>query len=226
MQAQPSLNGPAYARGDDEAFTATNLSRRPRDWRADYSPKRGVSSYLPKIGRVRSDVEEYSDPVKRTIHPLLQFVPDSPPLAFDLRFKVVDGNAFLFQHLGRNYNEVDLAQLAVNPVAPMLRLYHSRLPWYIDVHQSHTTGVTVFDVLVQLSLQMQTPIHNRHYYNDTLDAADKIALGVRYKERTKGRVEEGRRGILQVDFLGEKFVLEGLVRGKQGMWEVKTRRLN
>lgn len=119
---------------------------------------------------------------------------------------------------------MDLAQLAAYPPAPMLRLYHPRFPWYVDIHQSHPSGVTVFDVIVQLSLQMQTPIRNRHYYNEALDAVDRAALGKRYKERTKGRPAEGQRGVLQVDFLGEKFVLEGLVRGRQGMWEIKTRR--
>ncbi|KAF5309888.1 hypothetical protein D9619_010193 [Psilocybe cf. subviscida] len=32
------------------------------------------------------------------------------------------------------------------------------------------------------------------------------------------------RGVLQVDFLGEKCVFEGLVRGPKGMWEIKTRK--
>lgn len=136
----------------------------------------------------------------------------------------MEGHNILFQTLGRNYNEVDLAQLATHPAAPMLRLYHSRLPWYIDIHQTHPNGVTVFDVLVQLSRQMQTAIHSRHYFNETLDAADRAALAKYFKERIRGGKGERGRGVLQVDFLGEKCVLEGLVRGKQGMWEMKTRR--
>lgn len=53
----PPPNVPGYTREDGEIYNATNLSPRPRDWRADYSPKQGISSYLPKIGKVRSDVE-------------------------------------------------------------------------------------------------------------------------------------------------------------------------
>ncbi|PPQ82945.1 hypothetical protein CVT25_009522 [Psilocybe cyanescens] len=40
----------------------------------------------------------------------------------------------------------------------------------------------------------------------------------------RDRVEDVvRRGILQVDFLGSKFWLEGLVRGPKGVWEMRTR---
>jgi hypothetical protein len=158
------------------------------------------------------------------MHPLLHHTPNTTPLAFDVRYKLVDGHTLLFHKLGRHFNEVDLAQLAAYPPAPILRLYHARLPWYIDIHQSHPSGVTVFDVLVQMSLQLQAPIHNRHYYNDTLDSEDRGALGKAYKERIKDRSGEGRRGILQVDFLREKYIFEGLIRGRQGMWEIKTRR--
>lgn len=48
---------PGYALRDQEAWSLDNLSPRPRDWRADYVPKQGISLYLPRIGRVRSDVE-------------------------------------------------------------------------------------------------------------------------------------------------------------------------
>ncbi len=167
---------------------------------------------------------EYVDNMKRSMHPLLSHTLENPPLAFDLRCSIMEGHNILFQTLGRKYNEVDLAQLAVHPAAPVLRLFHSRLPWYIDIHPSHPNGVTVFDVLVQLSRQMQAPIHSRHYYNETLDSTDRAALAKYFKDRIRGRRGEREKGILQVDFLGEKSVLEGLVRSKQGMWELKTRR--
>ncbi|KXN83210.1 hypothetical protein AN958_01724 [Leucoagaricus sp. SymC.cos] len=224
-------NVPGYTLPDENNFDAKNPSPRPRDWRADYFPRGGFSSYLPRIGRSRSDVEEYIDTIKRSLHPLLLHSPETrtPPLTFDLRYKFPSDQTGTPQPrlLGRHtLAAVDFAQLATSPEAPMLRLYHPKLPWYIDVHQSRPTGVTVYDVLVQLNSQMQAPIHNRHYYNDCLDANDRTALGRTYKERVRGRQGEGKKGILQVDFLGEKFVMEGLVRGKTGMWEIKTRRMD
>ena len=43
----------SYGEGYDER----NLARRPRDWRADYNPRQGISSFLPRVGRSRSDVQ-------------------------------------------------------------------------------------------------------------------------------------------------------------------------
>jgi len=151
---------------------------------------------------------------------VLHYSSESEVLTFDLRYQIIEGHTLIIAR-----NEVDLAQLAAYPPAPNLRLYHPKFPWYVDIHQSHLTGVTVFDVLAQMSLQMQAPIHSRHYYNDVLDSADRTALGKAYKERCSGRSGQSSKGIFQVDFLGEKFVFSGLARGKQGMWEIKSRKV-
>ena len=45
---------PRYAMGD--VFDEQNLARRPRDWRPDYEPRASLTSYLPRVGRSRSDV--------------------------------------------------------------------------------------------------------------------------------------------------------------------------
>ena len=39
-----------------EEYNARNLARRPRDWRPDYDPRAGLASYIPRVGRPRSDV--------------------------------------------------------------------------------------------------------------------------------------------------------------------------
>jgi len=47
---------PAYSR---EPYNSLNLARRPRDWRADYTPRDGIAAlaaYFPRVGRSRSDV--------------------------------------------------------------------------------------------------------------------------------------------------------------------------
>lgn len=44
--------------GHAEVYDERNLARRPRDWRADYNPRSaGLASYIPKVGRGRSDVK-------------------------------------------------------------------------------------------------------------------------------------------------------------------------
>jgi hypothetical protein len=237
---------PAYAQEDDQPYGANNLSGRPKDWRPDYCPTLGTSLYLKITGK-RSEGEDpqtsillfesdrytiqykaYEDPVKRSVHSLLEFTPQSPPLALDLRYKVKGRNgAIISQRVIRTSNHgdnVDFDQQALTPHASRMTLYHPKLPWYVDIHQSNPTGVTLQDVLVQLSSQMRTRIRTRHYYNDSLNDSARTALGLRYIARTEGREREGERGIVQVDFLGEKFVMEGLVRGNKGLWEIKTRK--
>ena len=44
---------PYYA----ESFDAQNLARRPRDWRPDFDARAGFASYIPRVGKARSDVQ-------------------------------------------------------------------------------------------------------------------------------------------------------------------------
>jgi len=103
-----------------------------------------------------------------------------------------------------------------------MRLYHPKLPWYIDVHQTHPNGVTVYDVLASIHRQLQTPIQPRHFYNEELTANDRAALARSFQERCQNDLRLVSKGVLQVDFLGHKYILEGLARGPKGMWELKT----
>ena len=43
-----------------EPFDAQNLARRPRDWRPDFDSRAGLASYIPRVGKARSDVEGWS----------------------------------------------------------------------------------------------------------------------------------------------------------------------
>lgn len=57
----------SYAAGGDyqypyfaEPFDAQNLARRPRDWRPDFDARAGLASYIPRVGKARSDVQGWS----------------------------------------------------------------------------------------------------------------------------------------------------------------------
>lgn len=45
-----------------ETFDAQNLARRPRDWRPDFDARAGIASYIPRVGKPRSDVQGWSIP--------------------------------------------------------------------------------------------------------------------------------------------------------------------
>lgn len=170
-------------------------------------------------------MKEWSDPVKRVVCDLLAYKP-YPPIFLDLRFHPLGTSSMLeFPYLHRPHNDLDFAQLATSPPAPELRLYHPRLPWYIDVVQNHTNGVTVYDVLVQMFQQLDLPIAGKHWWNEEIDDVLRTKMTLEFNERTAGNKEEVGRGVKRVDFLRGRFIFEGLVKGRNGMWEMKTRKM-
>jgi hypothetical protein len=108
----------------------------------------------------------------------------------------------------------------------MLRLYHPRLPWYIDIYQSHPNGVTVFDILTQMHEQLMQQITGRHYWNEELEDVDRAKLGAAFQDRCNGDSTMIAGGVRKVDFLERRLLFEGLVRGRNGMWEIKTSKLD
>ncbi|KAM6494721.1 hypothetical protein JOM56_009344 [Amanita muscaria] len=204
-----------------DTYSLKNLAKRPRDWRSDYSPRSGFASYIITLGKNPSDVPEFTDPVKRTLNTLLLFKATESAMYWNLRRSPTVGEVE-FNRLDRTFNRIDLLQLATSPPADQMRLCHPKLPWYIDVFKTHPNGITIGDLLHTIHSQLSTQIRPRHYYNEELDDVHRGVLYAAYSHRCEGRRELAERGILQVDFLADKYVLLGLVKGKNGMWEMKT----
>jgi hypothetical protein len=202
-----------------DAYSSKNLAKRPRDWRPDYNPRSGIASYI-SLGRHPSDIPEFTDPVKRTLNSLLLFkTTTEPAMYWNLR---QPPSAVSFLQLNRPSNEIDLVQLATSPPADQMRLCHPRLPWYIDVFKRHPNGITIEDILIAIHTQLSTQIRQRHYYNEELDEVLRTVLQAAYISRCGSTQELLNRGILQVDFLADRYVFLGLVKSKHGMWEMKT----
>ncbi|KAF8993850.1 hypothetical protein BDQ17DRAFT_1331459 [Cyathus striatus] len=83
-----------------------------------------------------------------------------------------------FPNLQRQFNDLDLAQLATQPPAHFLRLMHSSLPWYIDAFNQLATG-----------------IQSRHYYNEVMSNEDREAIGHAFQERTRADPGLARQGV-------------------------------
>lgn len=166
-------------------------------------------------------VQDYVDPIRRILHPLLLYSPNCPPINYNLLETPFHTSSVEFLNLNRSHNEIDFAQLACQPSAHFLRLFHSRLPWYIDIQQVRPNGITVLDVLTQIHAQLYTPIYPRHFYNEELSDADRAEITRAFHLRCRGDPTYISRGVLQLDFLGEKVVFEGLARGTRGLWEIK-----
>ncbi|KAG6865292.1 hypothetical protein C0991_003677 [Blastosporella zonata] len=159
--------------------------------------------------------------ILRSVHENLSYKPQDPYVAYDLRFST--DNNLDFPQMNRDYNYIDFAQLATNPPINEMRLFHPLLPWYIDVVESQPNGITIQDVFMQMFMQLNVSIMNHHFYNEDLQANLKERIYQAFIARTNGDRAEQELGVKRVDFLQGKVVFVGLVRAKNGHWEMKTK---
>jgi len=129
-----------------------------------------------------------------------------------------------FHLLGRPFNHYDLLQYACEPPVPFMRLYHEKLPWYIDIHARNPSGVTIHDLFDQMRDGLMVQIHNKHYFNEEMDDEDRTKIAQAFRERCAGNPSEIACGVRRVDFLKGRVIFEGLARGRNGMWEMKSRK--
>ncbi|KAG6887730.1 hypothetical protein C0995_013285 [Termitomyces sp. Mi166 len=229
----------SQSRADYPEHDSENLGRRPEDWRPDYEARRS-----PILRNQRTDVEgnrplytvsperqfisytlsEFKDPIYRTIHGTLAYNPADPCVFYDLRF-VPTTPILTFPHLERPYNDIDFAQLATNPPVNKMRLFHPLLPWYIDIEQHQENGVTVQDVIMQIHIELQTQIYGRDYFNEEMGSSGRERIARAFERRTQGPEgeEERKKGIRRVDYLEDRVVFVGLVRARDGLWEMKMK---
>ncbi|KAJ8502990.1 hypothetical protein ONZ45_g11250 [Pleurotus djamor] len=216
------ISGPTSHR--DDAYNEHNLARRPRDWRADYTPRPGVFvGVLQKFLKVDTEVKEITDKVRRKIHPLLNYsltTNGMPPIYVH----VLNPSHISLPAAGRAPNQLDFCQLACDPPADFLRIMHPALPWYIDIQNTQPNGITIGDILMQMAEALNKPISARHFWNEALTSGDRAALTTIFKERTGEDMMAIRDGVKQVDFLGGAVWLMGFVRRSGGMWEMVTER--
>jgi len=75
-----------------------------------------------------------------------------------------------------------------------------------------------------MHLQLHTPIQDKHFFNEELNELDRAFLTSAFESRVANNPTLRGRGVLRLDFLGDKYAFEGLVRGARGVWEMKTTR--
>ena len=116
---------------------------------------------------------------------------------------------------------------ATTPSAPWMRLYHPLLPWYIDVESSRSRGITVLDVVRKVHNQLMIPLTERDVWNEGMNEEMRRSVARSFRWRTS-RGAGGKHAVdglkpLRLEFLGNSYIFEGLVKGTDGMWEIKTR---
>ncbi|KAK7044555.1 hypothetical protein R3P38DRAFT_168968 [Favolaschia claudopus] len=216
---------------DRATFDPDFLAARPADWRPDYKPPRRFR--LPSVfgGKSSSKKQTKTRLTPTSLTPTL-LMPNRkvPVITFDLRSDdpFDNSNLELLSTGGRLFNPTDLAQIATTGTRHVnhLRFYHPRLPWFIDVRASQANGILVGNVLHQIHMKLHRPIHAHDFSNTELNAADREAITSAYRDRCADRADIMQQGVRKVDFLGDDCILLGFIPGKDGMWLMKTRRIN
>ncbi|KAI0821849.1 hypothetical protein BC628DRAFT_1412633 [Trametes gibbosa] len=211
ISRRPSLRGPG----------AEASKRPPREWRSDFSMNGpGFLGNLLTRSRSRSfGGGDFHHP-KVTLNPYIRYVSSKPPMFYDLRRSA---NNLRFRALDHTLSSWDLTRFACEPPLQSMRLYHAQLPWYVTVEASNPAGVTLYDLFFAIQNYMLTPIEFGDFYNIEMnnDLRDQIAAA--WAERCRN-VGERNKGVFRVDYLMGKVVMEGIQKGKDGVWEIKTRK--
>lgn len=131
-----------------------------------------------------------------------------------------------FRDLGRHSNPWDLTRFACEPPLQVMTFYASQFPWYVEARSSNPSGVTLYDMFWAIWACMMTPITNEDYYNNEMDEKTREKIADAWAVRCGESKEERSAGVKRVDFLMEKIALEGVVKGRDGMFELKVKKLH
>ncbi|KAI0290159.1 hypothetical protein BC826DRAFT_913641 [Russula brevipes] len=106
-----------------------------------------------------------------------------------------------------------------------MKLFHPRLPWFIEVRTENGVGVTFHDLLVHIQSVLFSRIKNSDFYNSELTQDQREKISRAWKERCQYNQGEMNQGVKKVDYLMRDCIFVGLVRGRDGMWEIKTKKV-
>ena len=144
-------------------------------------------------------------------------------MTLDLR---LSPNQLKFRALkDRSLTSWDLMRFVCEPPLPFMRFYHTHLPWYIDVEAQNPAGVTLYDLFYTIYQCMMTQIQSADYWNVEMNADTRAQVAEAWAERCRTE-EERSQGIRRVDYLMGRVIMEGIQKGKDGLWEIKTRKPN
>ncbi|KAJ8456984.1 hypothetical protein ONZ51_g11800 [Trametes cubensis] len=212
LSRRPSTRGPA----------AEAAKRPPRDWRPDFSMRGpGLFGNLALLTRARSKSlgGSESPPAKVTICSYIRYNSSKPPMWLDLRRQ--PETSLLFRAVNRPLFRQDLERFACEPPLPHIRLYHVHYPWYIDVDAANPSGVTLFELFCAIYSSMTQQIHYSDFYNIDMNNEFRDQIGEAWGKRCRTE-QERASGVRRVDYLMDKYIMLGIQRGRDGLWEIKT----
>ncbi|KAK7472212.1 hypothetical protein VKT23_000334 [Stygiomarasmius scandens] len=185
----------------------TKRKYRPLAWRTDFKPTvcdiiTSTFSFSPCNNRFKLvDILKYK-------------APPNHRLLWDLRVYPLSQSEICTRKLVP-LTAAQLYRPATEPPTKKMRIYHDRLPWYIDIREYSTGGITVLDVLEQISEFLHHTALDCDYGQDLFSYPERMAINdaarIRYSFTTA-----------RVDFLLHEYMFLGLTKDKQGRWKMKT----
>jgi len=201
------------------------FAERPSEWRQGFSFRSGLASLVPRRQLSSAGDRSYSPfGSKSALHPYLRYNISNPPVVLDLR---QDPATVRFHALGREANTAgDFTRLVCDPPVMRMRLFHDRLPWYIDIQATdNPIGITFFALFQQMWHSLMTPIQAEDFYNHEMSEVDREKVTTAWRLRIGSNEAEKTRGILRVDFLRKHVIFQGLSKAREGHWEMKTKKM-
>jgi len=219
MYFQASASRPVAATVPAELALSTG--RPPQKWRADFKmPRKGLAAIIPR--RKRSLAYPAHHNAKVVLSPYIRYNGPDAPVYWDLQYLP---STILFRDLPRPPAQGEFTRFVCEPPVRFMRVYHSRMPWYVDARtDNNPVGVTFADLFNAIYHTLQMQIVDADFYNDELDDSERKRISDSYQQRCAaiGDASEPLKGVRRVDFLMGRVVFEGLVKGKEGLWEMKT----
>lgn len=210
----------SYATTTSSRLPSDLYTERPSNWRRDFKFKSGLAGVFRLKSSHTYPPSDWAGSGRLALHQFLQHDRANPPTIHDLRR---DPYSLVFRKLSHRPEPRDMAAPATDPPTTWMRLYHSRFPWYIDILTGGDRYITLGDFFLQLAAALDRQIARSDYYNDDLDEHDRQTLTQAYLARCRDETER-MGGVRRVDFLRGKVFFEGLTRGKNGMWRLRSGR--
>ena len=117
----------------------------------------------------------------------------------------------------------DLVRYACEPPLPVMILGSDYYPWLIEARSSNPTGVTLHDLLLAIWTSMMTQISAADYWNIEMDEVSRDRIAQAFDIRCGSDMVQRGAGIRRVDYLMGRVLLKGLVRLKDGSFEMKLK---
>ncbi|EKM74808.1 hypothetical protein AGABI1DRAFT_132850 [Agaricus bisporus var. burnettii JB137-S8] len=190
------------------------LYPRPQHWRPSFPNKLvPFPNFFARFGSIR-------------VAPLLRYSSKTlPPIRYDLRYHLPSDPRFSLPASHRIPSNDDLQQPITTPALSCLLLWHRRLPWYIDINSSHPhRGVTVADVLSQLSAVLTQPVYIPEYWTIALpkEDRDRIRDSCRTRQTLLAPGVHTGSSVCRVDYLRQDVIFAGLSPSADGTFEIRT----